>query len=183
MLCKGRATLVVKNCMRNLVGWSKMFLKKVSKRQELFSQKKKLSLFNWLISDEFHWRYHKRDSLSLISVITKSSRNTSALDLAIKSCFRPLPTSSVQDLLSLKANAHVLERIKGGVLQEFNILISVIVEKTDKAFRTRRTVDLASEGRERWVYNARSSAFERYYSRTSPKRPSWGQKKVAVTAR
>ncbi|KAM7426090.1 hypothetical protein ABFA07_022575 [Porites harrisoni] len=71
--------------------------------------------------------------------------------LVIKSCFRPLPTSSFQDSLSLKANAHVLERIKGGMLQAFNILISVIVEKTEKSFRTRRTLDLASKVRERTI--------------------------------
>ena len=57
--------------------------------------------------------------------------------------------SKRQELFSQKANAHVLERIKGGVLQEFNILVSVIVEKTEKAFRTKRTVELASEDRER----------------------------------
>ena len=84
-------------------------------------------------------------------LITKSPRNTSALVLVIKSCFRPLPTSSFQDLLSLKASAHVLEIINGGVLQEFNILISVIVENTEKAFRTRRTVRGVSEGSQRKV--------------------------------
>ena len=87
-----------------------MSLEKVGKRQEVFPRKKK-NLSH--LTDSFPMSFI--DVIikeTLISVIPKSSRNTSALVLAIKSCFRPLPTSNFQDLLSLKANAHVLETIK-----------------------------------------------------------------------